>query len=1052
MTDNWTRGLAVNDTALVQMTRRIRDLAVVNDYTYQSSNEPTRVNAARLHRVKSSARCDVAPYPFGEAFTGHRALAYVLAGGRRARWRERSSGKSVLTLTWKATVHSRSASSKKMKLFATDHKMASHPRPRVQERTLGARGIAEFRRQGREDARARLENMGTGQRDAVLNLQGLAQDDSFEAANHIDMEGVLDGSERVDISHAGGEMGPWEDEIEEGSDGEGPEVKKRKAEDFRTRRDRTEIRNLAFQGQMPEMVAAYIRYCAEQEMPARPRDAPQPGPPTLEEVYKITVVDMFDTSEVDVKLDPRGNGVAPALILEGLVPCAPYQPDVAITVRVLEAFRVLHARAPQLAIQPYVKSLCDLHGCSPSDGDCDGEPTLGKSKEHTDNRDAGDGYFLSRDRVDTWAKTRLAEILPMEANLFWNEEGNPCADRWKNMVSDVASKMWGIFDETGVFLALCRHGFVLVIADMIRSGELAKYPLAVVQELLDVFGMKLGAGYDIGCHFDATVRYSQLGEQARTNKLKCLVGSFHGHAHNRLCQLSFLATYVEGMGLEDLEGCERYFSRSNALAKSCRYASRFHRQQEIATYAKHVDSFETYANLSKFLCTNYRQALTILKTEPALQDWMRQEHVESFDEFHEWLREEKEYLVDLKHAAKTNVETLEMEYVQKLVNLSASEAKYTVVEGLARRARADDAAYTPGVSKAELVRRHAKEKVEKDLESLNVVERWTVASPKWVLTVVEIKKRKYQLVLDALELLIVERIFELTKINQSQTGYKMRKHIAKALQARSKAVKNAIENYNAAAALLDPPMPHLTWEQVVEYAFLADFDILRDTHAEVQSRPWTRPAYRLAMDSYFKILRAREEIKRLNVEIPRVVTWIRDEYKTLRRKEQELSVEAGKTDEQVPESGAVSLTMATCAGSGALAKEPGFTGSLVPGKALEVSAAEREASRVARAAVTRDKREGDAMDVGQLRQGGGGGCLVQVLSSDEEEDGEDEEERVFAHNTASSWRRRAEEDMREGWSDEEGDEELESALSAKLYTLSMLAADGVRGAGGDNER
>jgi hypothetical protein len=40
------------------------------------------------------------------------------------------------------------------------------------------------------------------------------------------------------------------------------------------------------------------------------------------------------------------------------------------------------------------------------------------------------------------------------------------------MVNDITSKMWGIFDETGVFLALCCHGFVLVIADMIRSSEL----------------------------------------------------------------------------------------------------------------------------------------------------------------------------------------------------------------------------------------------------------------------------------------------------------------------------------------------------------------------------------------------------------------------------------------------------------------------------------------------------------------------------------------------------------------------------------------------------
>jgi hypothetical protein len=100
----------------------------------------------------------------------------------------------------------------------------------------------------------------------------------------------------------------------------------------------------------------------------------------------------------------------------------------------------------------------------------------------------------------------------------------------------------------------------------------------------------------------------------------------------------------------------------------------------------------------------------------------------------------------------------------------------------------------------------------------------------------------------------------------------MRKHIAKALQACSKAVKNAIDRYNDAAAMLEPPMPNLTWEEVVKYAFLADFDILRDTHAEVRSRPWMRPAYHLAMDRYFKTLHTHEGIKRLDIEIQHVVT------------------------------------------------------------------------------------------------------------------------------------------------------------------------------------
>jgi hypothetical protein len=53
-----------------------------------------------------------------------------------------------------------------------------------------------------------------------------------------------------------------------------------------------------------------------------------------------------------------------------------------------------------------------------------------------------------------------------------DEEANPCAERWHNMINNMTSKVWGIYDETGVFVALCRHGFVLIVADMVRSGEL----------------------------------------------------------------------------------------------------------------------------------------------------------------------------------------------------------------------------------------------------------------------------------------------------------------------------------------------------------------------------------------------------------------------------------------------------------------------------------------------------------------------------------------------------------------------------------------------------
>ena len=47
-----------------------------------------------------------------------------------------------------------------------------------------------------------------------------------------------------------------------------------------------------------------------------------------------------------------------------------------------------------------------------------------------------------------------------------------CIEHWKNAGPDDQKHMWQMFCETGVFLAACRHGFILLICDMIQSGEL----------------------------------------------------------------------------------------------------------------------------------------------------------------------------------------------------------------------------------------------------------------------------------------------------------------------------------------------------------------------------------------------------------------------------------------------------------------------------------------------------------------------------------------------------------------------------------------------------
>ena len=58
---------------------------------------------------------------------------------------------------------------------------------------------------------------------------------------------------------------------------------------------------------------------------------------------------------------------------------------------------------------------------------------------------------------------------------YITEVGDPelenCTSNWKAVVSMEKKRMWGVFDETGIFASACPHGFVLWLADMVQSGE-----------------------------------------------------------------------------------------------------------------------------------------------------------------------------------------------------------------------------------------------------------------------------------------------------------------------------------------------------------------------------------------------------------------------------------------------------------------------------------------------------------------------------------------------------------------------------------------------------
>ena len=105
-------------------------------------------------------------------------------------------------------------------------------------------------------------------------------------------------------------------------------------------------------------------------------------------------------------------------------------------------------------------------------------------------------------------------------------------------------------------------------------------------------------------------------------------------------------------------------------------------------------------------------------------------------------------------------------------------------------------------------------------------------------------------------------------------GYKLRKHIAHALSRRCGAIRNAIDRYNELAPLQKPPHPHLVYSEVVDYCTFSEFEILKHSEHDILSKDWAVLVNRQAANKCFKIERAKEEVRRCNVEVARLQAWV----------------------------------------------------------------------------------------------------------------------------------------------------------------------------------
>ena len=105
-------------------------------------------------------------------------------------------------------------------------------------------------------------------------------------------------------------------------------------------------------------------------------------------------------------------------------------------------------------------------------------------------------------------------------------------------------------------------------------------------------------------------------------------------------------------------------------------------------------------------------------------------------------------------------------------------------------------------------------------------------------------------------------------------------------------MRNALERYNKLAAKQSPPRPVLQYSEALSYAALGDFDLLKHSRHHVLARPWSNTMHRQMAVKYFKLLRAQEEINRLNVEVRRLQAWVDNETMEIERIATEISAQS----------------------------------------------------------------------------------------------------------------------------------------------------------------
>lgn len=189
---------------------------------------------------------------------------------------------------------------------------------------------------------------------------------------------------------------------------------------------------------------------------------------------------------------------------------------------------------------------------------------------------------------------------------------------------------------------------------------------------------------------------------------------------------------------------------------------------------------------------------------------------------------------------------------------------------------------TSTTKRLETARRRAREQVTRlDLElealemKLDLDTQWDALNPQFQSTLKYINKRAHICALNNLQCLVVQRLFELHRLNLTgigmcnrhsispsnveyswcaHSGYKARTLLAKSMQKRSKAIRSAVDAYNCAVIALGRT-DTLDFDKAAKFGFVEEFDLLCQSQANPRGARWKEPIIREAMKHHQRVKR-----------------------------------------------------------------------------------------------------------------------------------------------------------------------------------------------------